>query len=162
MAWIEIMGLRKRARGKRRPRQRKLRGRGKSTPNFSTSKAAHDSISSFKPILDAMQDARNQEREAFRKKIESLRDASPKERAEGYLEHWANRDPEWTDQEAVVYLISRGYDCTSNIRAIQSLWHDAVKTSIQRLIAGAETNRGRSRSSRKSNQIHRSILVGHR
>jgi hypothetical protein len=85
----------------------------------------------LKEAIAAMDERLNQERAKFRSVIESLRDAPPLQRAEGCLWFWAEKLYEWGDHEAVVYLISRGNDCSSIVRKIQSNWRDAEARAIE-------------------------------
>ena len=66
--------------------------------------------------------------------MDLLRNATPLQKAEGYLRFWAERIAEWGDLEAVVYLLSRGNDCSSIIRKIQANWHEAENEAVQRFI----------------------------
>jgi hypothetical protein len=85
----------------------------------------------FKAILDAIQAKRDEERLAFRNAVDAVKDAPPLIRAEACLRFWAERMQEWGDHEAVVYLISRGNDCSRIIRGIQVNWREAVQQAVQ-------------------------------
>lgn len=132
----------------------KKRAKGKASKRKPEAKVAHKNPSALlEAHLAAIQASREREREAFRKMVESLRGAPPKERAEGLLRYWANPGLDWGDQEAVVYLVSRAHDCTTVIRSIQEMWREAEKSSIQRLI-GEQPNSPYARQVRENPSGH--------
>src|SRR6516164_5272288 len=87
----------------------------------------------FQELFDALEQQIERERTAFRETVESLRNSAPILRAEGCLRFWAERLEEWGDHEAVIYLASRGHDCTSITRTILANWREAEKDSISRM-----------------------------
>src|ERR1700727_1052428 len=88
----------------------------------------------FDAILARQREARERERELFRAAVESLRTATPLERAEGVLRYWASRLDEWGDHEAVAYLISRGSNPLQYSRQIIATWREAENEAIERVI----------------------------
>src|SRR5947209_7770902 len=91
-----------------------------------------ESDAQLKKVLNAIENERARERAAFRSMVAALRNATPIERAEGCLQFWAKENAEWGDHEAAVYLISRGNDCSTIIRTIQTNWRQAVTDSVER------------------------------
>jgi hypothetical protein len=91
----------------------------------------------FDAILARQREAR--ERELFRVAVESLRTATPLERAEGVLRYWASRLDQWGDHEAVAYLISRGSDPSKYSRQIIANWREAENDSVQRVVGTSQS-----------------------
>ena len=65
------------------------------------SKLAKLREAAFGTLWAAQREAHERKRELFRAAVESLRTATPLERAEGVLRHWAESLDEWGDHEAV-------------------------------------------------------------
>jgi hypothetical protein len=84
--------------------------------------------------LAALRELRERERALFRATVESLRTATPLERAEGLLRFWADKLEHWGDHEAVAYLISRGCNPSQYSRQIIANWREAEKERIDRAV----------------------------
>lgn len=54
--------------------------------------------------------------------VQSVQSLEPLERAVAWLKHVARNEDVYVGQEAVVYLVSRGYDCTDCIKGIAGTW----------------------------------------
>jgi len=89
-------------------------------------------------------------REKYKKFSKSIKSLSNIERAEKWLRYVANNGESFGDTEALVYLISRGYDCKSEIEEVVKMWYDSVESVIEEakrgvsaLIIDSDTNLGR-------------------
>jgi hypothetical protein len=56
----------------------------------------------------------------------SIQGLQPLEKAEAWLSYVADDIEYWGDQEALVYLKSRGRDCSAQINKLVSVWKTAV------------------------------------
>ena len=74
-----------------------------------------------------LQEAINEKRQEY---VQSLRGLDPRGKAEAYLVHIAKNLESFGDQEAVVYLASRGRPCTAYCRKISRYWKDSAEKAI--------------------------------
>ncbi|MBU0493536.1 MAG: CHAT domain-containing protein [Chloroflexi bacterium] len=81
--------------------------------------------------LDKLEQIHRQRRQAYQEFIESIQSLQPLERAEAWLMYAADDYECYGDQEAIVYLVSRGYDCAERIRDVVSTWKHAAQRSIE-------------------------------
>jgi hypothetical protein len=93
----------------------------------------------FAQRFAALQEIRESKRALFLATVESLRPATPLERAEGLLSFWADRLEEWGDHEAVVYLISRGSNPSQYSRQIIANWREAETEAISRVVGTGQS-----------------------
>jgi hypothetical protein len=73
---------------------------------------------SFERRIQEM-DRRQKQYEAF---IESIQELSPLDRSEAWLKYIADNMGTFGEQEALVYLRSRGYECSKQIRHLLTIW----------------------------------------
>lgn len=62
----------------------------------------------------------------YQRFVDSIEGSEPFEKAESWLWYVANNLDCYADLEAIVYLISRGYDCSAQISHIIKLWKTAI------------------------------------
>jgi hypothetical protein len=62
--------------------------------------------------------------------VQSVQGLEPLERAKAWLKYVAENEGPYVAQEAVVYLVSRGHDCTDRIRDIVAAWKLDEKGSL--------------------------------
>jgi nucleoside phosphorylase len=72
----------------------------------------------------------------YQRFVESIQGLEPFEKAESYLWYVANNIEDYGDQEAIIYLVSRGYDCSTQISHIVKCWKEDAHWSIE------ETSKG--------------------
>lgn len=73
-----------------------------------------------------------EERErSYQELVESIQSLPPLEKAEAWLKYVVDHEMDYGDQEALVYLVSRGYDCAERIMALVSDWKLAAERAIE-------------------------------
>jgi hypothetical protein len=77
-----------------------------------------------------------QRRKSYRDFIRSIQRLQPIKKAEEWLKYVANNADNYGDQEALVYLSSRGYDCTENIKKMIAEWRFAERRVFDRRVRG--------------------------
>lgn len=83
--------------------------------------------------LDLECKKRQQKYERF---VRSIQKFEPLEKAKSWLEYISRDIEHWGDEEAVIYLVSRGYDCVLQINQIIRFWKRAAKNRIKELAKG--------------------------
>lgn len=92
-----------------------------------------DEIRELLSELDVSLERREQ---AYHKFVESIRDYGPLEKAEAWLTYVAENGEDYSDQEALVYLRSRGQDCSKPINKLILDWKRAARHAIQECADG--------------------------
>ena len=72
----------------------------------------------------------------YQRFVESIQGLEPFEKTESWLWYVANNIDYYGDQEAIVYLLSRGYDCSDLILDLINWWKKAVQWSIEECSKG--------------------------
>jgi len=81
--------------------------------------------------------------------VQSIQDCEPHDKAEAWLEYWAKNGEDYGDQEALVYMQSRGYDCSTEIDELVSSWKRAARHRIEECAQGIpfyDLDKGESRT----------------
>jgi len=78
----------------------------------------------------------NRRSDRYRQHVESIQSLPPLEKAEAWLAHFAEHGDEWGDQEALVYLRSRGHTCSREIEDLIGTWKRAEIEVIKRCAEG--------------------------
>jgi hypothetical protein len=81
--------------------------------------------------LDSLERARSEARKAYETFLGTARDLPSLERAEAWLRHVIEHPDNDGDLEALVYLVSRGYDCGKYISRTVAEWKEAELNRIQ-------------------------------
>lgn len=80
--------------------------------------------------------AEQKQRQACGDFVNSIQGLQPLEKAEAWLSYVADDIEYWGDQEALVYLKSRGRDCSAQINKLVSVWKTAAQRSIEQCAEG--------------------------
>lgn len=67
----------------------------------------------------------------------SIKHLPPSEKSHKWLTFFANHLKDYVDQEAIIYLISRGHDCSKQIQEIIHDWREAKQHAIEECAAGS-------------------------
>lgn len=81
--------------------------------------------------LEALQEDWHEGRRAYEVFLKSAQHLPPIERAEAWLRHVTEHPDNDGDLEAIVYLVSRGYDCTKHITRIAGEWKEAEAARLR-------------------------------
>lgn len=87
-------------------------------------------------LLAALESTYRDRRVRYEKFIQSIANYSPNNRATAWLHYYASDLEGYGDQEALVYLLSRGFQCGSQIDEVISAWKEAEEASIASAIRG--------------------------
>jgi hypothetical protein len=72
----------------------------------------------------------------FRQLVDSIQGYEPRDKAEAWLEFVAQNPNSFGDQEALVYLRSRGRDCSTEIDKLVSFWKRCAEERIEECTHG--------------------------
>src|ERR1035441_4101435 len=102
--------------------------------------------------LAKIQAALNGERGAYDRFVDSIQGQAPRDKAEAWINYIAQHIDTFGEQEALVYLRSRGYDCADGINELQQSWRRAADQRIAECTRGHEIfciGNGRTRTKRR-------------
>lgn len=87
------------------------------------------------PISDQeweqMQQLAKQKHQEYEDLVDSIQNLSPLDKAEAWLQYFAKYTEADADLEALVYLVSRGYDCSQHIQRTATNWREWVNHKIE-------------------------------
>lgn len=76
------------------------------------------------------------QREAYQRFIESIQGHDSRTKVEEWITYIAKNIDTYSDQEALVYLRSRGHECKEEVEKLVSNWRKAARQSIERCSKG--------------------------
>jgi hypothetical protein len=82
-------------------------------------------------MLVKMAEAWRERKDKFKASVESVQGHSPHEKAEAWVRYCAQNMEDDGDQEALLYLVSRGHDCTAEINKLVAEWRHAERHRIE-------------------------------
>ena len=104
--------------------------------------------------LDELRQIEEQRQQSYGQFVESVQSLQPFEKAEAWLRYVADdTDLYYSDQEALVYLVSRGYDCTDRIKKLVADWKLAERRSIERCMEGIGIYNPETGKTRRTHQM---------
>jgi hypothetical protein len=86
--------------------------------------------------LDALDAAYHDRYQKYTSFVESIRNLATLERSEAWLSYVSSEIEDFGDQEALIYLTSRGIDCGRQIAALITLWKREEGSSLSSYIRG--------------------------
>jgi len=87
-------------------------------------------------LLAGLDDAYRREHEAYQQFIESIQGYEPRTKAEKWMAYVASNIDMYADQEALVYLRSRGHECKEQIDELVSYWKRVARERIEECAKG--------------------------
>ena len=90
----------------------------------------------FGARIAKLEDAYRKVHAAYQKFVESIQGLDPKAKAEKWMSFTADNIDTYGDQEALVYLRSRGYKCEEQIDELVSDWKRAARERIEECARG--------------------------
>ena len=87
-------------------------------------------ISKAAEVLAALEADYHTSRQKYSVFVESIQKCTPLEKAEAWLSYVSENMDLFGDQEALVYLVSRGKDCSKRIRELIARWKESEKHAI--------------------------------
>ena len=90
----------------------------------------------IKALLAELEDAYRREHEAYQQFVESIQGLEQRTKAEEWMAYTANNIDAYGDQEALVYLRSRGHECKEQIDKLVSDWKRAARQRIEECAKG--------------------------
>ena len=92
--------------------------------------------------LTEMDAAFRKEQAEFRQLVDSIQGYEPRDKAEAWLEFVAKHIHGFGDQEALVYLRSRGQDCDAEIDELESDWKCCAEERVEECAGGQVIEQG--------------------
>jgi hypothetical protein len=96
-----------------------------------TRKEGENLEEAFEHRVKEMQRLFEQRQQEYRDLVESIQKLNPLDKAEAWLKYVANNIDTLGEQEALVYLVSRGYDCSQHIQKTAAMWRLLAKKVIE-------------------------------
>ncbi len=90
----------------------------------------------IKKKLARLYNAYRKQHAAYQAFIESIQGQQPRAKADGWMSYTSNEIDSFGDQEALVYLRSRGHECRKQIDKLLSNWKRAARQSIAECAKG--------------------------
>jgi len=101
-----------------------------------TRKPPNKRLQDYQRQLEMLAKEEQKQRQAYKDFVGSIQELEPLEKAESWLRYVADNAERYSDQEAIVYLASRGYDCKKYAQKIVTTWRLAEKQAIERCMYG--------------------------
>ena len=95
-------------------------------------------------MLEEVRQLHEQAQQRSQEFMASVQGLQPLEKAEAWLRYVANEGFDFGAQEALVYLVSRGHDCTQLIREAVTEWKLAVKRTLEMCLVRLSDSNGGS------------------
>jgi hypothetical protein len=105
-------------------------------------------------LFSVIGEASRLEREAYKSFVQGIWNQPTVQRAESWLVYITDHPKDWGDQEALVYLRSRGQSCSAQIEELVRKWKDAEAEAIKRCAEGISTWAFKGKKLRKVETTH--------
>ncbi len=88
--------------------------------------------------IEKLEDNYEDRRQKYLKFVETQQPKQPREKAVEWFKYYASECETYGDQEVLVFLRSRGWPCTKEIKNLVSFWEREAKHEIEKCVKGSE------------------------